>query len=85
LKSLLEENHFKWEDIRIIIRMLKGNRLSTAHPYDENIKKEDIMKAITYCYPEALSSWRKNAEKGLRLLEFLTTHLQEPFFIRIMD
>jgi allophanate hydrolase subunit 2 len=53
LKSLLEENHFKWEDIRIIIRMLKGNRLSTTHPYDENIKKEDIMKAITYCYPEA--------------------------------
>ena len=29
LKSLLEENHFKWEDIRIIIKMLKENRLST--------------------------------------------------------
>ena len=65
--------------------MLQENRLSTAHPYDENIKKEDIMKAITCRYPNALSSWRKNAEKGLQLLEFLTAHLQEPFFIRIMD
>jgi hypothetical protein len=71
LKSLLEANNFKWEEIRMIIKMLKHNRLSIAYPNDENTTKEDIMKAIECCYPQVSSSWRKNAEKGLQILEFL--------------
>ena len=85
LKSLLEENNFKWEDIRLIIKMLKRNRLSIAHPDDANTTKEDIKKAIEDCYPQASSSWRKNAEKGLQVLEFLAAQLQEPLFISVMD
>jgi hypothetical protein len=85
LKSLFEANNFKWEDSRMIIKMLKHNRLPIAHPNDENTTKEDIMKAIESCYPNASSSWRKNAEKGLQVLEFLAVQLQEPLFISIMD
>lgn len=85
LKSLLEANNFKWEDIRMIIKMLKHNRLPIAHPNNENTTKEDIMKAIECCYPNTSSSWRKNAEKRLQVLEFLAAQLQEPLFISIMD
>lgn len=85
LKSLLETNNFKWEEIRMIIKMLKHNRLPIAHPDDGNTTKADIMNAIQCCYPQVSSSWRKNAEKGLEILEFLATQLQEPLFISIMD
>jgi hypothetical protein len=77
--------NFKWEDIRMIIKMLKHNRLPIAHPNNENTTKEDIMKAIECCYPNTSSSWRKNAEKRLQVLEFLAAQLQEHLFISIMD
>jgi hypothetical protein len=67
-----------------MIKILK-NRLTIAHPTDPNTTKEDILNAIKYCYPQESSSWRMNAEKGLKLLEFLATQLDEPLFISILD
>jgi hypothetical protein len=51
LKSLLETNNFKWEEVRTIIKMLKKNRLTIAHPTDPNTTKEDILNAIKNRYP----------------------------------
>jgi hypothetical protein len=85
LKSLLETNNFKWEEIRTIIKMLKKHRLTIAHPTDPNTTKQDILNVIKYYYPQESSSWRINAEKGLKILELLAKQMDEPLFISILD
>jgi hypothetical protein len=51
LKSFMEIHGITLEDTRTIIKILKANRISTAHPNSTNTTKEDIDTAIKYCYP----------------------------------
>jgi hypothetical protein len=81
LKSFMEIHGITWEEARTITKMLKANRISSAHPNSTNTTKEDIHKAIHHCYPEESSPHRIKAEQGLKVLELLANKLHEPFFV----
>jgi hypothetical protein len=51
--------------------MLKSNRITTAHPDDENTNNQDIENAITICFPDVSSPFHIKAMEALKLLQYL--------------
>jgi hypothetical protein len=81
LKSFMVIHGITWDDARTITKMLKANRVSTAHPNSTNTTKQDIDSAINNCYPDQSSNYRIKAQQGLKLLELLANKLKEPLFV----
>jgi hypothetical protein len=51
--------------------MLKSNRITTAHPGDENTNDEDIEDAITKYFPDVTSPFYIRAMQVVKLLQEL--------------
>ncbi len=56
---------------RKTINMLKSNRITTAHPGDENTNDEDIEDAITKYFPDVTSPFYIRAMQVVKLLQEL--------------
>jgi len=82
-KSFLIQHGYDWAEIRKTIKMLKSNRITTAHPGDENTNNQDIEDAITIGFPDVSSLFHIKAMQALKLLQLFAVELQEPLFISI--
>jgi hypothetical protein len=70
-KSFLSQNGYDWPEIRKTIKMIKSNRITTAHPGDENTNVEDIEDAITKYFPDVTSPFHIKAMQVVKLLQEL--------------
>jgi hypothetical protein len=82
-KTFLIQNGYNWSQLRTTIKMLKANRITTAHPGDENTSHEDIQNAICACFPDESSLFHTKSIEALQLLQLLAEELKEPLFLRI--
>jgi hypothetical protein len=82
-KTFLIQNGYNWSQLRTTIKMLKANRITTAHPADENTSHEDIQNAICACFPDESSLFHTKSMEALQLLQLLAEELKEPLFLRI--
>lgn len=83
LKSLLENNGFNWRDLQTTIKVLKQNRLASAHPGGSTTTDQEIRSAIEKCFPNPNSEFRAKATQALDVLYLLAGQLNEPLFLSI--
>ncbi|CAF1517252.1 unnamed protein product [Rotaria magnacalcarata] len=84
-KLFLNQHGYDWPEIRKVIKMLKSNRLTIAHPGDENTSNKDIEDAINKSFPDVSSPFHIKALQALQVLELLAVELQQPLFIPITN
>jgi len=82
-KFFLSQHGYDWSEIRKTTKMLKSNRITTAHPGDGNTSNKDIEDAINKCFPDASSLFHIKAVQALKLLQLLATELEQPLLIPI--
>lgn len=80
-KSLLSDHGYDWETLKKTIKMLKFNRLTTAHPGNSDTTGVEIEMAINHCFPNTRSEFHTKAIDALNILRLLSKELNEPLFI----
>ncbi|CAF2003238.1 unnamed protein product [Rotaria magnacalcarata] len=84
-KFFLSQHGHDWPEIRKAIKVLKSNRLTIAHPGDENTSNKDIEDTINKSFPDVTSPFHIKALQALQLLELLAVELQQSLFIPITN